>query len=107
VKGHAGTPGNERADELAGKAAQMAGTHTVMSMSHIELRISERFGKAKDSYNADRAYHGAEEAPPPPPQKSMLDRARNSIARVAAQIMTGHWQSVVYPKQIRKRDTDH
>jgi hypothetical protein len=36
----------------------------------------------------------------------MLDRARNSIARVAAQIRTGHWRSAVYLKRIRKRDDD-
>jgi len=27
----------------------------------------------------------------PPPKKSMLDKARNAIARTAAQIRTGHW----------------
>jgi hypothetical protein len=37
----------------------------------------------------------------------MLDRARNSIARTAAQIRTGHWRSAVDLKRIRKRDTDH
>jgi hypothetical protein len=107
VKGHAGTPGNERADELAGKSAQAVGTYTVMSLSHIKLRISERFRKAKDSWHADPAHHGTEEISPPPPKKSMLDKARNSIARVAAQIRTGHWRSGVYLKRIRKRETDH
>jgi hypothetical protein len=106
VKGHAGTPGNERADELAEKAAEMMGTQTVMSLSHIKLRISERFREAMDSY-ANPAQHGTEEIPPPPPKKSMLDRARNSIARTAAQIRTGHWRSAVYLKRIRKRDMDH
>jgi ribonuclease HI len=106
VKGHAGTPGNERGDELAGKAAHKVGTHTVMSLAHIKLRISERFRKAKDSWHADPAHHGTEEIPPPPPKKSMLDRARNSIARVTAQIRTGHWRSAVYLKRIRKRDSD-
>jgi hypothetical protein len=46
------------------------------------------------------------EIPPPPPKKFMLDRARNSVARVVAQIRTGHWRSAVYLKRIRKRDDD-
>jgi hypothetical protein len=107
VKGHAGIPGNERADLLAGRAAEMVGTHTTMSLAHIRLRISERYREAKDTWHADPAHHGTEEIPPPPPKKSMLDRARNSIARTAAQIRTGHWRSAVYLKRIRKRDTDH
>jgi hypothetical protein len=54
-----------------------------MSLAHIRLRISERFREAKDAWHANPAHHGKEEIPPPPPKKSMLDRARNSIARVA------------------------
>jgi ribonuclease HI len=106
VKGHAGTPGNERADVLAGRAAEKIGTHTTMSLSYIKLRISERYREAKDVWHADPAHHGTEEIPPPPPKKSMLDRARNSIARVAAQVRTGHWRSAVYLKRIRKRESD-
>jgi ribonuclease HI len=106
VKGHAGTPGNERADELAGKAAEKTGTQDTMSLSYIKLRISERFNKAKEEWHAQPAHHGTEEIPPPPPKKSILDRARNLIARVAAQIRTGHWRSAVYLKRIRKRESD-
>jgi hypothetical protein len=102
VKGHAGNPGNERADQLAGKAAERVGTQTIMSLSHIKLRISERFRSQRRGMPTP-AHHGTEEIPPPPPKKSMLDRARNSIARVAAQIRTGHWRSAVYLKRIRKR----
>jgi hypothetical protein len=36
----------------------------------------------------------------------MLDRAMNSITRVAARIRKGHWRSAVYLKGIRKRDSD-
>jgi len=32
---------------------------------------------------------------------------RNSLARTAAQIRTGHWQSAVYLKRIRKRADDN
>jgi hypothetical protein len=77
-----------------------------MSLSHIKLRISERFRKAEDSWHADPAHHGTDGIPPPPPKKSMLDRARNSIARVAAQIRTGHWCLVVYLKWTHKRNLD-
>jgi hypothetical protein len=83
------------------------GTHATMSLAHIRLRISERYREAKDTWHADPAHHGTEEIPPPPPKKSTLDRVRNSIARTAAQIRTGHWSSAVYLKRIRKRETDH
>jgi len=36
----------------------------------------------------------------------MLDKARNVIARLAAQIRTGHWRSAVYLHRIRKRADD-
>ena len=32
----------------------------------------------------------------------MLDKARNAVARAAAQIRTGHWRSAVYLKRICK-----
>jgi hypothetical protein len=102
VKGHSSVPGNERADELAGEAAENLGPYTAMSLAHLRLRISERFRTAKESWHANPTKHGTMETPPPPPKKSMLDRARNAVARTAAQIRTGHWRSVVYLKRIRK-----
>jgi ribonuclease HI len=45
VKGHQGTPGNERADVLASKAAEKAGYSKRMSIAHLKLRISEKFRK--------------------------------------------------------------
>jgi hypothetical protein len=77
-----------------------------MSLSYIKLRISERYNQAKEEWHAQPAHHGAEEIPPPPPKKNMLDRARNSVARVAAQIRTGHWRSAMYLKRIWKRKSD-
>jgi hypothetical protein len=35
-----------------------------------------------------------------------MDRARNAIARTAAQIRTGHWRSAVYFRRTRKRKDD-
>jgi len=49
VEGHSGVPGNERADKLAGEAAEKIGPYTAMSLVHLKLRISERFRKAKEA----------------------------------------------------------
>jgi ribonuclease HI len=48
VKGHEGTTGNEKADTLAGIAAEKPGFSKDMSMAHLKLRISERFRNAKE-----------------------------------------------------------
>jgi hypothetical protein len=106
VKGHEGTPGNEKADVLAGRAAEKPGYSRVMSMAHLKLRISERFRKAKTDWHAAPNHHGTEEIPPPPPKKSCLDSMRDALARVAAQIRSGHWRSATYLKQIRKMAED-
>jgi len=106
VKGHMGTIGNERADTLAGKAAEVEAWSRVASIAHLKLQISERYRKAKEVWHNDPRHHGANEILPPPPKKSCLDKARNAIARVAAQIRTDHWRSAVYLKRIRKRRDD-
>ena len=102
VKGHAGTPGNERADKLAGEAAGKDRWSETASLAYLKLQVSERFRKAKDLWHANPSHHGSEEIPPPPPKKSCMDRTRNAIARTAAQIRTGHWRSAVYFKRIKK-----
>ena len=84
VKGHVGTPGNERADQIAGGAAEKLGPYTSFSLAHLKLRISGRYSKAKEAWHANPRHHGTMETPPPLPKKSMLDRARNAVARVAA-----------------------
>jgi ribonuclease HI len=83
-KGHAGTPGNERTDALAGKAAEKAAWSPITSLAHLKLRISEKFRESKEVRHKDFRRHGSEEIPPPPPKKSCMDRARNVIARTAA-----------------------
>jgi hypothetical protein len=50
VKGHDGTPGNEKAGELAGKAAEKEGP----SIASLKLRISERFRAAMEAYPRQR-----------------------------------------------------
>jgi hypothetical protein len=69
----------------------------------MKLQISEKFRKSKRRWDEHPRHHGNEEIPPPPAKKSCMDRARNSIARTAAQIRTGHWRSAVYFSRIRKR----
>jgi hypothetical protein len=59
-----------------------------MSIAHLKLRISERSRKAREAWHGNPAHHGSEEIPPPPPKKSYLDRAKDAIARTAAQIRT-------------------
>jgi ribonuclease HI len=68
VKGHQGTPGNEKADVLAGRAAEKTGYSKVMSIAHLKLRISEKFRNAKESWHKVPSHHGTEEIPPPPPK---------------------------------------
>jgi hypothetical protein len=77
VKGHQGTPGNERADALAGKAAEKADYSKYMSIAHLKLCISEKFRKATDKWHELPAHHGTEEIPPP---------SRRSRARIASSI---------------------
>jgi len=66
VKGHEGTPGNERADVLAGKAAEKRGYSRVVSLAHLKLQISEKFRGAKTNWDTDQRHHGTEAIPPPP-----------------------------------------
>jgi ribonuclease HI len=47
VKEHTGIPGNERADVLAGQAAGKVAWSPTASLSHLKLRVSERFREAK------------------------------------------------------------
>jgi len=103
VKGHSGVPGNEKADQLAGAAAEKTSWSPVTSLAFLKLRTSERFQAAKETWHADPRHHGTEEILPPPPKKSCMDRAKNSIARTAVQIRTGHWRSAVFLKRIGKR----
>jgi hypothetical protein len=91
VMGHQGTPGNEKADVFARQAAKKTGYANVMTIAHLKLRISERFGSKKEEWHKSPDHHGTEEIPPPPPQKSFLDGMRNALARTMAQIRTGHW----------------
>jgi hypothetical protein len=111
VKGHAGTPGNETADALAGMAAEKVSWSPFTSLAHLKLRISEKFQKGEKKSDEDPHHYGTKEIPPSPPQKkkkkkSSMDQARNAIARTPAQIRTCHWRSVVYHRRVKKRRDD-
>jgi hypothetical protein len=64
VKGHAGTPGNERADALAGMAAERVSWSPFTSLAHLKLRVSERFQKSKKEWDEDPPpWNGGDPAP--------------------------------------------
>jgi len=48
VKGHAGVPGNEEADERARQAAEKANFNPVMFIAYFKLKISDRFRSSKE-----------------------------------------------------------
>jgi hypothetical protein len=107
VKAHAGTLGNERADRCAHMAGRRQDCLVADRIpSPPQTRISQKFRTAKDWHKDPRNYGTKEIHPRLPPKKSCLDRARNNLARTAAQIRTGHWRSAVYLKRIRKRRDD-
>jgi hypothetical protein len=101
VNGHAGIPGNERADGLAGQAARKVAWSRTASLSHLKLRISERFSEAKSNWHKNPKYHGKDEILPPAPKKSCFGGARTSFARAAERTRTGRWRSAIYLKRIK------
>jgi ribonuclease HI len=71
VKGHIGIPANDR---LAGQAAGKVAWSRTASLSHLKLRISERFNKAKEEWHKNPKHHVKDEIPPPAPKRSCKDR---------------------------------
>jgi len=75
---------------LNGKAAEQRAWSQTTSLAYLKLKASDMYNQEKIAWHQDPGHHGAREIAPPPPKKSCLDRARNAIARVAAQIQTDH-----------------
>jgi len=95
--------GKRRSGQAGSRGSREGTWCPVASIAYLKLRISEKFRSAKEAWHKDPKNHGTEEISPPPPKKSCMDKAKNSIARTAAQIRTGHWRSAVFLKRIRKR----
>jgi ribonuclease HI len=74
VKAHAGTPGNKRADALAGAAAEKESWSPFTSLAHLKLRISKKFQESKIEWDGDPHHHGTEEIPPPHPKSHAWTR---------------------------------
>jgi ribonuclease HI len=68
VKGHAGIPGNERAYELAGKAAERVGTQDTMSLSTTSSASPNALTKQKRTGTPNRPTTGRRRSPLRPPK---------------------------------------
>ena len=103
-KGHAGTPGNEKVDALAGRAAEKKKSWSpITSIAHLKLQAPEKYRAAKEAWHKDLAHYETEEILSPPPKKSCMDKTRSALARTTAQIQTGYWRSAVFLKRMRER----
>jgi ribonuclease HI len=103
IKGHNGNNGNDRADALAGRAAEdiqhsTSSSHQV-SIAWMNQKVSESYSEAATHELRDRGKHTII---PPPPKKSAMDKARNREARISSQLRTNHWLSGVYIMRIGK-----
>jgi hypothetical protein len=104
IKGHNRNTGNDRADALAGRAAEdiqqsTSSSHQV-SIAWMNQKVSESYSEAATLELRDRGKHTII---PPPPKNSAMDKARNREARISSQLRTNHWLSGVYLKRIGKR----
>jgi hypothetical protein len=63
VKGYRGVLGNERADVLAGAAAERHGVSSLTSIAHLKLKIPERFRIKEEEWHSDPINHGTLETP--------------------------------------------
>jgi ribonuclease HI len=104
INGHKGNNGNDRADALAGRAAENIPQSTsnlqLVSIAWMNQKVSQSYSEAAILELRDCGKHTII---PPPPKKSAMDKARDSEARISSQLRTNHWLSGVYLKRIGKR----
>jgi ribonuclease HI len=74
VKGHQGTPGNVKANVLAGKTAEKTGYSRYMSIAHLKLRISEKFWNSKGKWHKTPGHNRTKEITPPIRPEEVLPR---------------------------------
>jgi hypothetical protein len=104
IKGHNGNTGIDRADALAGRAAENTPQRTInshqVSIAWMNQTVSQPYSEAATLELRDRGKHTII---PPPPKKSAMNKARNREARISSQLCTNHWLSGLYLKLIGKR----
>jgi hypothetical protein len=103
VKAHEGTL-ETRADALAGQAAERRGGSTAFSAAWVKLQTSLNYNESKAAWNRNPENHGIQEIPPSPSKRSCVDKTRNTITRVAAQIRTDHLEVSYLPQEHPKAD---
>jgi ribonuclease HI len=101
VLGHSGVEGNEHDDQLAGEAMAEKKTGRT-SIAWLKERISQHYSMPKDT----ETERGKNSILPPAPKKSFLDGASNRLARIIAQVRTGHWLCAPNLKRTRKNRDD-
>jgi hypothetical protein len=104
IKGHNGNTGHNRADALAGRAAEnipqsTSNSHQV-SIAWMNQKVSQSYSEAATLELRDR---GKQAIIQPPPKTSAMDKARYREAGISSQLRTNHWLSGVYLKRIGKR----
>jgi ribonuclease HI len=94
VQGHNNDPGNDRADELAGQAAQLPPPRLAnpVTIAWMRKTVSEQYTAVA---NIELREKGKHTITPPPPKKSALDKGSNWEPRLASQLWTNHWLSGV------------
>jgi hypothetical protein len=88
IKGHNGNTGNDRADAVAGRAAEhipqsTSNSHQV-SIAWMSQKVSQSYSEAATLELRNR---GKQTIIPPRPKKSAMDEARNTETRISSHLV--------------------